>query len=97
LLGTIPDGARRDGRPAAVSSPENFARFYFPPSEKEPKSNLAKISGESYPFRGWPQKQAGVYTSDINREWFRATEGREKQSWLSGPTPRDVGRASLNG
>jgi hypothetical protein len=70
LLGTIPDGVRRDGRPAAVSSLENFARFYFPPKEKEPKSNLEKISGESYPFRGWPQKQAGVYTSDTNREWF---------------------------
>ncbi|MET3523909.1 hypothetical protein [Mesorhizobium abyssinicae] len=27
---------------------------------------LQEISGESYPVRGWPQKQAVVYTSDIN-------------------------------
>lgn len=51
---------------------------------KEPKSNFAKFSAESYPFRDWPQKQAVVYTSDIKREWFGATEGRDKPSWLPG-------------
>ncbi|EJC71728.1 hypothetical protein Rleg10DRAFT_0112 [Rhizobium leguminosarum bv. trifolii WSM2012] len=48
--------------------------------DKEPKSNFAKYSGESYPFRGWPQKQAVVYTSDIKREWFGAIECRDKPS-----------------
>jgi len=38
------------------------------------KSNFSKISGESYPVRGWPQKQAFVYTSDIKREWFGVTD-----------------------
>ena len=57
------------------------------------KSNFAKILTESYPFRGWPQKQAVVYTSDIKREWFGATEGRDKPSWLAGPALRDIGHA----
>ncbi|WP_245444006.1 hypothetical protein [Mesorhizobium sp. DCY119] len=52
---------------------------------KQLKSNFAKILTESYPFRGWPQKQAVVYTSDIKREWFGATEGRDKPmaAWSS--------------
>ncbi|WVT75517.1 hypothetical protein QM996_24920 (plasmid) [Sinorhizobium chiapasense] len=37
--------------------------------------------------------QAVVYTSDTKREWFGATEGRDKPSWLSGSTPRDIGHA----
>ncbi|GEM_PF-4053017 len=48
------------------------------PQEEQPKLNFAKILAESYPFRGWPQKQAVVYTSDIKREWCGATEGRNK-------------------
>lgn len=60
--------------------------------DKKPKSNFAKFSGESYPFRGWPQKQAVVYTSDTKREWFGVTEGRETiiaaQSSAAGYWPR---------
>jgi hypothetical protein len=44
------------------------------------KSNFSKISGESYPVRGWPQKQAVVYTSDIKREWFGVTDGAANHS-----------------
>jgi hypothetical protein len=61
--------------------------------KKQLKSNFAKILTESYPARGWPHKQAVVYTSDIKREWFGATEGRDKPSWLAGPALRDIGHA----
>ncbi|WP_245262605.1 hypothetical protein [Ensifer sp. BR816] len=63
---------------------------------EEPKSNFAKISGESYPVRGWPQKQAVVYTSDIKREWFGATEGRDKPPKPPGSALPDIVRAPWN-
>ncbi len=56
---------------------QKFCEILFSARSKQLKSNFAKILAESYPFRGWPQKQAVVYTSDIKREWFGATEERE--------------------
>ncbi|EGE57743.1 MULTISPECIES: hypothetical protein [Rhizobium] len=53
--------------------------------DKRTEIEFAKISGESYPFRGWPPKQAVVYTSDIKREWFGAIEGDNKP-WPPGPS-----------
>jgi len=41
---------------------------------------LQKFRASLTPFRGWPRRQAVVYTSDIKREWFGATEGRAKPS-----------------
>ncbi|WP_429810000.1 hypothetical protein [Ensifer sp. B1-9] len=63
--------------------------------DKRTEIEFCKNFGRVLPLGGWPQKQAVVYTSDIKREWFGATEGRDKPSWLSGPTPRDIGHASL--
>jgi hypothetical protein len=65
-IGTVPDDGKEEGWPAAVSSAENFAKFDLPPEANKPKSNFAKISVESYPFRGWPQKQAVLYKVGIN-------------------------------
>ncbi|MEJ5083759.1 hypothetical protein [Ochrobactrum sp. MYb379] len=53
------------------------------PCMKKLKSNFLKISGGSYPVRGWPQKQSVVYTSDIKREWLRETAEITKSFWPS--------------
>ncbi|MBB3965840.1 hypothetical protein [Rhizobium metallidurans] len=71
---------------------QKFCEILFSTRSKQLKSNFAKILGETYPFRGWPLKQAVVYTSDIKREWFGATEGRDNP-WLPGPALRNIGHA----
>ncbi|WP_366667114.1 N,N-dimethylformamidase beta subunit family domain-containing protein [Mesorhizobium sp.] len=76
---------------AAVSSAENFAKFYFPPGQQEPKSNFAKISGESYPRQGLAAKAGGRLYERHKREWFGATEGAKTvMAARSGAT--DIGR-----
>ncbi|WP_234843125.1 hypothetical protein [Sinorhizobium meliloti] len=63
--------------------------------EKKNRNRIfQKFRLETYPFRGWPQKQAVVYTSDIKREWF----GRLKDATNhhSRPTQRcGISAASL--
>jgi hypothetical protein len=92
LFGTI-SRWRTKRRPTCCGQlGQKFCEILFSDRGKQLKSNFAKILTESYPFRGWPQKQAVVYTSDIKREWFGATEGRDNP-WLAGPALRDIGQA----
>jgi len=78
------------------SARPKILQILFSAKTRKPKSNFAKISGESYPCRGWPQRQAVVYASDIKREWFGAIEGRDKPSWPPAPTLLRISRASLD-
>ncbi|RVI76416.1 hypothetical protein CN190_29535 [Sinorhizobium meliloti] len=58
--------------------PKFLQNSIFRREKKNRNRIFRKFRLETYPFRGWPQKQAVVYTSDIKREWFGATEGRDK-------------------
>lgn len=53
--------------------PKFLQNSIFRREKKNRNRILQKFRLETYPFRGWPQKQAVVYTSDIKREWFGAT------------------------